>query len=416
MLAVVQGILFIVQVGWIALVGYLLLLTAAAQRAERRTDLRPGRPSTRFAVLIPAHNEDRLLPGLLANLSQLDYPAGMVSVHVVADNCTDGTAAIAERGGAAVHVRCNLDQIGKGYALNWLVHEIKATGEAYDAVVIMDADSLVSSNFLQVMAARLERGERAIQGYYSVREPGRSLNGSLRYLALAALHYLRPLGRMGLGGSAGLKGNGMVLAADLLEKYAWSPAVTEDIEYHMALLLDGERVTFAPDAVVWGEMPDTFDQSTSQQARWEGGRIQMARIYIPALIRASWKAFCSGDFGRAFLLFDALVEHILPPFSVFAGISLALLAADLALLLWADLLFGQRASGLVLINLALGSGILFGQLFYLLAALHLAGAPKSVYRKLVYAPVYMIWKTRHYLSVLFGQKQQNWVRTTRNES
>ena len=85
------------------MIAYLLLLTSAALFAPRHTKVRRGGPSHRFLILVPAHNEERLLPSLLANLHQLDYPAALYAIHVVADNCTDQTAELARAGGAVAH-------------------------------------------------------------------------------------------------------------------------------------------------------------------------------------------------------------------------------------------------------------------------------------------------------------------------
>ncbi|MCX7861160.1 MAG: glycosyltransferase family 2 protein, partial [Chloroflexus sp.] len=209
---------------WIAggtlalMVAYLLLLTIAAFFARRATPLR-DQPATRFVIMIPAHNEERLLPDLLANLNQLDYPRELYSVHVVADNCTDRTAAVAKAHGAQVYERFDQTLRGKGYALEWLLQQIWERNEPHDAIVILDADSVVSANFLRVMDARLARGERVIQAYYTVRQPEGAWSAGIRAVALIVLHYLRPLGRMVLGGSTGLKGNGMVFAADIVRRH-----------------------------------------------------------------------------------------------------------------------------------------------------------------------------------------------------
>ena len=264
-----QLFLILVQVVVACLVGYLLLLTAVSWRAPRHTEPRKSVPTNRFLILIPAHNEERLLPTLLANLEQVDYPENLYAVHIVADNCTDNTARIVQQSSAFVHERFDDKQRGKGYALQWLLQRLWQAEEPHDAILILDADSSISSNFLRVMDARLARGERVIQSYYAVRDPEQSWSVSLRYVALALLHYLRPLGRMVLGGSTGLKGNGMVFAADILKKHEWSASITEDIEFHMALVLDGERVMFAPDAVVEAEMPQSLAGSQTQNTRWE---------------------------------------------------------------------------------------------------------------------------------------------------
>lgn len=377
------------------MIGYLLLLTAAALFASRHTKLRQEGPTHRFLILVPAHNEERLLPSLLANLRQLDYPQSLYQVHVVADNCTDRTAELAHSAGATAHERVDDQQRGKGYALQWLMQQLWASAEPHDAVLILDADSIVSPNFLKVMDARLATGERAIQAYYAVRDPQDSWSASLRSVALAALHYLRPLGRTFLGGSAGLKGNGMVFAAEIVRKYQWSASLTEDIEYHMELIFGAQRVTFAPDAVVWAEMPSSLKASQTQNVRWERGRQEMVRRYVPRLLRAALVR-------RSYLLFDAAVEQIIPPFSLVAAASLASLLGAIVL---------QSAAGMIAAGL-----LLCGQAVYILVGLSLSGAPKKVYQALLYAPLFIIWKVWLYLRVSIGLDRKGWTRTARNDS
>lgn len=395
-LSVLRLLFFGLQALIVTMVGYLLLLTVAALRAPRQTPTANGRFRHRFLILIPAHNEEKLLPDLLANLRQLNYPADHFAVHVVADNCSDGTAVVAQQQGAIVHERFHDTLRGKGHALQWLLAQIWQRGDPHDAIVILDADSVVSANFLQVMDARLGRGERAIQAYYAVRAPEQSGSAALRYAALAVLHYLRPQGRMVLGGSAGLKGNGMVFAADLLRQHEWSASLTEDIEFHMRLILAGERVTFAPDAIVWAEMPDTLDGSQTQNARWEQGRLEMVRHYVPTLLRRAARE-------RNFVLFDAALEQIIPPFSVLVGLS------GVGVITAVTQPKARRPFALFL-----GLFALVGQAVYLLIGLRLARAPRAVYRALLGVPRFLLWKIRLYLGVLLGQKEEAWVRTGRN--
>jgi 1,2-diacylglycerol 3-beta-glucosyltransferase len=415
-----HGVLFLVQSIVAGLVAYLLLLTAAAWQAARHTPLRPGSPANRFLVLIPAHNEERLLPATLASLNNLDYPRSLFAVHVVADNCNDRTAAKARQGGATVHERSDRQRRGKGYALQWLLQRLWQAGEPHDAVVILDADTVLSANFLQVMDARLTRGERVIQAYYAVRDPGGSWSVTLRYAALAVLHYLRPLGRMALGGSAGLKGNGMVFAADVLRRHQWSPALTEDIEFHMDLILNGERVLFAPDAVAWAEMPHSLADAHTQNVRWERGRLEMARRYVPRLLREAIATRKGRVEGQSFPLFDAAMEHVIPPFSILAGLNTLSLIAAVMLPSGknkAAALNSRRRpfSKLKLLNIALGVAAATGQVLYLFAGLHLARAPRRAYRALLYAPWFVLWKGWLYLRVLLGRDRDGWIRTKRND-
>ena len=113
---------------------------------------------------------------------------------------------------------------------------------------------------------------------------------ALRYAALAALHYLRPLGRARLGLSCGLKGNGMA-STPVLERYGWDWfTLAEDVELHLALVAAGSRVDFVPETTVLADMPVTLAQAASQNERWERGRLEMLRAARPAAARATGSA------------------------------------------------------------------------------------------------------------------------------
>jgi 1,2-diacylglycerol 3-beta-glucosyltransferase len=415
---VVQCLLFVSGATAAVVVAYLLLLAGAALIAPPATSGAEVMPWPRFLLLVPAHNEERLLPRLLSSLAELRYPSDCYRVHVVADNCSDQTATLARAASAAVHERQDAICPGKGNALQWLLEQLQRRSEPHEAVIILDADSVVSPNFLSIMAAHLARGERVVQAYYAVGNPQRSVAAGLRFSALAALHYLRPQGRMVLGASAGLKGNGMMFAGPVLQRHPWTASVTEDIELHMALLLDGERVHFAPDAVVWAEMPDSLAKSESQHHRWESGRLLLARRYVPQLLRAAWAALQAGCARQAFILFDAVMEHLIPPFAILVGTSGLLLV--ISCVLWIVEAVGLvkapgLASALAQINLGLGLSLLAGQAVYLFTALRLVKAPPSAYWQLAYAPVYIFWKVGQYLRAAFSQAGTAWVRTPRND-
>ncbi len=406
---IVQSLLWIGGGILAVMVSYLLLLTVAAWFAPRRSNNRTGAGSEeavhQFVFLIPAHNEEQLLPKLLKNLNCLNYPRARYAVHVVADNCTDSTAALAREAGVYVHERFNQHEVGKGYALQWLLQRIVDSGQPFDAAVIVDADSVISSNFLQVMDGQLQQGAQVIQAYDGVLHPDRSWAVSLRAAAIAVLNFVRPQGRMLLGGSAGLKGNGMVFHHQILKRHAWSASVTEDIEYHMTLILHGARVHFAPDAIVWAEMPKTLANSHTQNVRWEQGRLEMARTYIPRLLRAALQAPRQAK-GRAalqqsFLFMDALMELFVPPFAILMGLSL---------------LFAVGALWLGAGALWLAGYLLLGQLLYLLTGLRMTAAPPKVYLSFLYIPIFMVWKIWLYIRVFFKLETQGWVRAVRDNA
>jgi cellulose synthase/poly-beta-1,6-N-acetylglucosamine synthase-like glycosyltransferase len=386
------GLTLLVQV---ALIAYLLLLTVAAL-ITRPTPPPATTTRRRFAILVPAHDEEAVIGRLLASLQELDYPRDCFDVCVVADNCTDTTAPVARACGALVYERADEQHRAKGFALEWLLGQLAAEHRTYDAFVIVDADSVLAPNFLLAMNARLAAGAEAVQAYYSVLNLDRSPVAGLRYAALAAVHYLRPLGRSRFGWSAGLKGNGMCFSAALIERFGWRwYSLTEDVEFHLALLAGGWRVEFAPETEVRADMPVTLNQASTQNQRWERGRLQLIRTHVPPLVR-------DGVRRRSGLKLDAAIEQLIPPLSLpFAASALALVAAALL-------------GSWLLVGIALAC--LIGYTCYVLAALVLVRAPRYAYLALGLAPVYVAWKVSLYVRALVGPRRSAWVRTARSPS
>ena len=106
-----------------------------------------GSPKAYVRCVICAHNEERVIWQLIDNLKQLNYPKDMYDIYVVADNCTDNTADICRDHGAIVKVRTNKEEVGKGYALDWMFSQMLAQEKQYDAFVVFDADNLVHPEF-----------------------------------------------------------------------------------------------------------------------------------------------------------------------------------------------------------------------------------------------------------------------------
>jgi hypothetical protein len=384
---------------------YLGMLTVAAWSAVGRDHHRTGMtgaPTTRFVVLVPAHNEEQLIGETLASLEQLDYPHDLYRVHVVADHCTDDTAKIVRDHRAEVHELDTPEGGGKGPALRWLLGRLWERDDAHDAVVIIDADTLVDRDFLRVMDARLAAGEQAIQAHYAVRDPEGSAYTGLRAVALAARHYLRPLARTALGGSSGLYGNGMVFTDELMRNHSFSDHLTEDIELQLTLLLEGTTVAFAADAGIRAEMPTTLAASTTQHERWEQGRTDLSRRFVPRLALAAVRA----GGRRRFALADAAADQLVPPFSVLAAGAVA--GGGLSLLT-------NRRTVAGLLSRLLAAATIVTQVTYVVSGLRMVGAPAAVYRSLAKAPVLVIWKLTLWLRVLAKPGSVSWVRTSRNE-
>ena len=386
------------------LVGYLSVVTvAAAWRSRRAAAPAVGEPSHRFAVLVPAYNEEQVIGSMLASLHAVDYPKDLFSVHVVADNCTDGTAAVVRGSGFELHERNLPNRPGKGPGLQWLIGELRANAVPYDALVFIDADTEVDPGFFRAMDRQLASGAKVVQGHYAVRDDGDSPVVAFRSAAMAARTFLRPLGREAIGGSAGLHGNGMMFRSDQVDTLRWSDHLTEDVELHLELLLDGLKVSFAPDARIAAEMPDTVDASRSQHERWERGRLELARRFVPRLVRRVVSGGPSGRIAYA----DAALDQLVPPLSVLVMGTAGWMLSEAV----QTATFGTAANRR---RLAWSVVAMLAQCAHVLTALRLVNAPPSTYRALLQAPRMMVWKAGLWARVLVRPAGVTWSRTTRN--
>jgi 1,2-diacylglycerol 3-beta-glucosyltransferase len=384
---------------WMGGAGYLLTLTLGAALMRLSPRPQPAR-TRRFCILIPAHNEELLIGTVLGRVRELEYPPDAYEVVVIADNCTDKTAEVARANKAEVLERVDPQRRGKGYALDWAFNVLLYAPHAFDAFILLDADSVLSPNFLTVMNAALEQGHLVVQARYDVLNAQESWRTRLMSCALALAHYVKPLGRNYFGLSDGLKGNGMCFARKVLERVPWSgESITEDIEYTLRLVQAGIRVEFAPEAVVWAQMPTTGRQAATQRQRWEGGRY--------ALFGKAIRLLAEGIRARSRMVVDRAVELLIPPFVEFLALP-GICVAVAVVWLWmkpesmaARLFLGGWVMVLVL------------QLLYLSAGMVIARVPLSVASSLLFAPWYVLWKFCVYGAMLMRRGVGGWIRTER---
>ena len=388
-----------------AMAGYLGVLTAAAWRRRRRSPVPVLRePARRFAVLIPAHDEEHLIGTTIDSLIAQSYPPELIEIHVVADNCADRTAAIAAARGAEVHERRDPANPGKGPALEWLMARLDDADRTFDAYAFVDADTTADPGFLAEIDRAMSSGAVAVQAHYAVRDATAGPAVAFRAASFAARNHLRPLGRVEIGGTAGLLGNGMAFDRATIRSRRWTDHLTEDAELQLELLRDGVLVAFAPDARVAAEMPDTLDAARSQHDRWEQGRIDLARRHLPGLLRA----VVTGRSGGRIAAADGAADLLVPPFSVVvAGSSLWAGTATVRVLVAPTRRHRRDAAAAWAVVAVL--------VWYVVSALRMVEAPPAVYRALLGAPRMVLWKVLQWGRVLVSPRDDGWVRTARNE-
>lgn len=402
-------LLFSLITGLVGLVGLFalsfvlsLLVLLAAAACSRRPAPAAAAPLL-LAVIVPAHNEELVLAQTLASLKAQSYPAECFEIVVVADNCTDSTAAIARAHGAMVLERTHAQERGKGYALNHAVRHLLAQPTAADGFVIIDADTQAAPDFLTQMSARIAqdtdpRGYGAWQGRYGVLNARDGWRAALMTAAFDLVNHVKPLGRDTLALSAGLKGNGMAFTRAVAEQLPWpGGSLTEDLDYGLELARRfGLRVQYVPEARVQAQMPATAGQAASQRSRWERGRFGLVRGRALPLLGEAIRR-------RSLLLLDAAWDLLTPPLAELAALLLLLagltaLGASAHLLPHPKLWLSAAASGLM------------GLCVYVLCGLRVAGAGADAYAALARAPFYALWK---FALLLTRKSGSEWVRTER---
>jgi 1,2-diacylglycerol 3-beta-glucosyltransferase len=368
---------------------YLLTLLCAAACSRRRPPTAPAGSGVRFAVVVPARDEEASIAATLASLRALEPPPK--EVVVVADNCSDHTADVAHAAGVTVWARTGGDG-GKGAALAWALERLARTRPEVGAVVIVDADCTVAPNLLAAVDARLRDGAEAVQVAYRVANPGASSVAALRYASFTLVNDVRPLGKATLGFSAGLFGTGMAFSRELLARRPWTArSLVEDQEHHLALVAQGERVAFAPETFVLSAMPTSLRRARSQQLRWEAGRAALIRAWTPRLLAA-------GVRRRDMAPIHAALEPLIPPQSLLLAVN----AVSWLLTVPA----GRGVRRVALANVA-------GQIAFVLGGLALMRAPAPVWRALAFAPVLATWKLGLLARLWIGRGPTSWVRTAR---
>ena len=243
----------------------------------------------RFAVLIAARNEERVIGQLIESIHNQNYPKDLIDIFVAADNCTDQTANRAWEAGAIVKERNNPWLVGKGYALHWLLNEMRAEGlwKKYDAYLVLDADNLLDEGFITAMNQTLSDGYEVSTSYRNSKNFGDNwLSAGYSTWFLREARFLND-SRNRIHASCAVSGTGFCFTRKILEKYnGWNFfLLTEDIQFSMQCAVDGIRIGYCDDAVLYDEQPTDFGQSWRQRLRWSKGNLQVLKHYKSSLVR-----------------------------------------------------------------------------------------------------------------------------------
>ncbi len=235
-----------------------------------------------YAVLIPARNEEKVIGDLIDCLKGQTYPENKLHVFVMADNCTDSTAAVAAAHGAAVFTRYDRNRVGKGYVLDAMLREIKSVKpDGYDGYFVFDADSILEPDYVEQMDRTFCQGYGIVTSYRNSKNYGDNwISAGYALWFLRESRYLsRP--RHLLGGSCAVSGTGFLFSREVEEETGGWPfhLLTEDIEFSVDQITSGRKIGYCGGAVLYDEQPTAFRQSWDQRMRWSRGYLQVFKKY-----------------------------------------------------------------------------------------------------------------------------------------
>ncbi len=230
----------------------------------------------KYAIMIAARNEATVIGNLINSINAQDYPKELVKIFVVADNCTDNTAEIARSYGAVCYERFDTEHRTKGYALEFLVENIRRDYgiESFEAYFIFDADNLLKKDFLSRMNEAFDSGEKIVTSYRNTKNFGDNWIS-----AGYGIHWLRTIrsehrARSVLGLATRIQGTGFMFASEIIKNGWHYVSFTEDRAFSADAVVEGYRISYCDRAEFYDEQPTSLRIALRQRIRWGKGHLQ----------------------------------------------------------------------------------------------------------------------------------------------
>jgi len=393
---IVYGLLFLLP-AFLFTVYYMLLMIVrlCGARAYRPAGMNATHT---FAIVIPAHNEEKVLGDTLRSCAHIEYPNHKYDVFVVADNCSDRTVEVAKAFGITCLERRAPQERGKGYALQWVFGQIVSRG--YDAVVVLDADCRIDSHALRVFDRCFEEGDQVLQANYITSNPDASPISYAARVGNLLEYELFYAPKSCLGLAVMLVGTGMVFRKEVLETHPWGAhSVVEDAEYTLSLARHGIRVQFVANVGVRQAAAERIEQLKVQRKRWASGTMELSKACV-------LKTITEGIISRRAWLIDSgwtllVVSRPLVLLHLSATLGLGAVLVPLIPEWTSTMVIGFGLTLLLAYGLYLGTGII-------MVGLSIRRACFLLVAPLVVARIAIIS-----LTTLFGSQHGQWERTPR---
>lgn len=245
-----------------------------------------------ISVMVPAHNEGKVIVKTVESLLAFDYPKDRYEIIVINDNSSDNSAELLEAIRAKNPNRqlkiINTNNVtggkGKSNALN--IGFAESRGEY---IAIYDADNTPERQALRILVGEITNDAKlgAVIGKFRTRN--RNASWLTRFINIETLSFqwMAQAGRWALFKLCTIPGTNFIVRRSLLEAIGgWDvKAVAEDTEISFRIYMMGYRIKFQSKAVTWEQEPQTLPVWFKQRSRWAKGNIYVILKNVPLLFK-----------------------------------------------------------------------------------------------------------------------------------
>ena len=268
--------------------GILYLLYPMISRNQIKNLPKIGRKKEgKFAILIPARDESKVIRGILNSLKEQTDPVQFSDVYVIVETGEDPTVEICKEYHANIIYRRNLKQQRKGYALNAAIVELLKRQKRYDAYFIFDADNVLDPNYFKEMKKTYQAGYDIGIGYRNCKNGNRNIFAACSSLTFSMINTIGNEGKKKHGETMIVSGTGFYIVGKWIQKWKGYPfhSLTEDYELSLYATLYGMTTDYNKKAIFYDEQPVKYRTTVQQRVRWIRGYFDARRKYIPLIRR-----------------------------------------------------------------------------------------------------------------------------------
>lgn len=266
----------------------LFIVTAFKSRSNHNYPIKESISNPKFAVLIPARDESKVIEGLIKSIKDQTININMNDVYVIVEDINDYTCDIVKKYGATTIVRKNLELRRKGYALDEAVKFILDSGEKYDAYFIFDADNVLDKDYFRNMNETFFNGYDIGIGYRNTKNGNDNVVAACSTLTFSMINTLGNLQKNKDSRNVTISGTGFYIKGSFIEKWKGYPfhTLTEDYELTLYSSLNEMTSFYNDKAMFYDEQPTSFKVSLDQRTRWIRGFFDARKIYVKKLYEA----------------------------------------------------------------------------------------------------------------------------------